>query len=171
MSQNTHNKVVLTAVVVVAAVLGAVMPAELSGDQNRGAGPQTPAPTIPVYSPMTAKPGGPIAPRPSGYKVDAIELLLIPKQSVEYKFRLDKGAVMVYSWKADGRIRFDFHTVPDGKPIAVNVSDALNRKAVARVTVPANAVDGATRLWVRLYPSRFSEIVSGLENLVRLPYG
>ncbi|MBI2919734.1 MAG: hypothetical protein HYY18_01465 [Planctomycetes bacterium] len=68
-------------------------------------------------------------------------------------------------------VRRPLDVVPDGKPMPVNVSDALNRRAVARVTIPADAVEGATRLWVRLYPSRFSEIVSGLENLVRLPYG
>lgn len=122
MSQNIRKNIVLTTLAVAAAVLAAVPPAELSGDQNRGAGaPQTPpaSPTV-VYAPMTAKPGGPIAPRPSSYKVDAIEFLLIPKQAVEYKFRLDKGAVMVYSWKADQKIRFDFHTIPDGKPISAS---------------------------------------------------
>ena len=96
-----------------------MLPAEAA--QQKPPAPPAPANNpIPVYAPMTAKPGGPIAPRPGTYKVDAIELTLFPKQAVEYKFRLDKGAVMVYSWKADGPVRFDFHTVPDGKPISAS---------------------------------------------------
>ena len=82
--------------------------------------PAPPAPVIPVYSPMAAKPGGPITPRPTSYKVDAIDFLLFPGDSVEYKFRLDKGALMIYTWKADMPVRFDFHTVPDGKPISAS---------------------------------------------------
>jgi hypothetical protein len=76
----------------------------------------------PVYAPMPARPEGPLKPRPAGYKVDAIDLTLIPGQAVEYKFRLDQGAVMVYSWKVmEGtNVRFDFHTVPDGKPISAS---------------------------------------------------
>ena len=74
----------------------------------------------PVYAPMAAEPGGPIAPRPTGYKVDAIEFLLIPSQAVEYKYTLEEGATMLYSWEATGQVRFDFHTIPDGKPLSAS---------------------------------------------------
>ena len=76
----------------------------------------------PVYAAMPARPEGPLKPRPAAYKVDAIDLTLIPGQAVEYKFRLDQGAVMIYSWKVvEGtNVRFDFHTVPDGKPISAS---------------------------------------------------
>ena len=94
----------------------------LATSVTQGLGLQNPAATgtIPVYAPMTAKPRGPIAPRPNGYKVDAIEFLLIPMQTVEYKYRLERGATMIYSWTANGRVRFDFHTVPDGKPLSAS---------------------------------------------------
>jgi hypothetical protein len=84
--------------------------------------PPPPPPASVIYKPQAARPGGPLTPRPSGYKVDAIDLTLIPGQTVEYKFRLDKGAVMVYSWKVveGANVKFDFHTVPDGKPISAS---------------------------------------------------
>lgn len=85
-------------------------------------GANAPAATglIVEWAPMVAKAGGPIAPQPSGFKVDAIDMLLIPEQAVEYKYRLEKGASMIYSWKADGPLTFDFHTVPDGKPLSAS---------------------------------------------------
>lgn len=66
--------------------------------------------------PVAAASGGPIAPRSSGYKVDAIEFILFPGDSVEYKYHLDAGAPMLYSWKASAPLEFDMHTEPDGKP-------------------------------------------------------
>lgn len=76
----------------------------------------------PVYAPMEARPEGPLKPRMAGYKVDGIDLTLEPGQTVEYKFRLAQGAMMVYSWKVveGANVRFDFHTVPDGKPISAS---------------------------------------------------
>jgi hypothetical protein len=90
--------------------------------------PQTPAPpTQPPVNPVggqkdgppvTPKPGGPLTPSKTTYKVDAIEFFLTPDQFVEYKFRLDTGQRMIFNWKADGPVEVDFHTVPDGNPIA-----------------------------------------------------
>ncbi|KAF0244402.1 MAG: hypothetical protein FD180_2523 [Planctomycetota bacterium] len=68
-------------------------------------------------------------------------------------------------------IRRAIDVVPDGREMPLSVNDVLRDRASTKFTVPADAVDGASRAWVRLYPSRFSEVVSGLEGLVRLPYG
>ena len=111
--------------VIVALVAASVMllTVTLPAQNATPAKPQAPPPAnnpVPVYAPMAAKPGGPIVPRPSGYKVDAIEMTLFPNQAVEYKYRLDKGAVMIYSWTADAPVKFDFHTVPDGKPVSAS---------------------------------------------------
>ena len=86
---------------------------------------QTPQPLNPVGGqpggpPIAPKPGGPLTPSDTTYKVDAIEFGLMPDQFVEYKFRLKTGAMMVFNWKATARIDVDFHTVPDGKPISAS---------------------------------------------------
>ena len=67
--------------------------------------------------PVTPKPGGPLTPSKTTYKVDAIEFFLTPDQFVEYKFRLNTGQRMIFNWKATGPVEVDFHTVPDGNPI------------------------------------------------------
>jgi hypothetical protein len=70
--------------------------------------------------PVTPKPGGPLTPSATTFKVDAEEFFLRPDQFVEYKFRLNTGARMVFNWKATGPVEVDFHTVPDGKPISAS---------------------------------------------------
>jgi hypothetical protein len=82
--------------------------------------PLNPVGGQPGGPPVTPKPGGPLAPLDTTYKVDAIEFLLRPKQFVEYKFRLTTGATMMFNWKSDFPIDVDFHTVPDGKPISAS---------------------------------------------------
>lgn len=60
---------------------------------------------------------------------------------------------------------------PDGKEVAVSVGDRLKSDSRATVRIPESSLEGATRLWVRIFPSTFSEIVTGLEGLIRMPYG
>jgi len=39
-----------------------------------------------------------------------------PREGIEYKYRMEKGASMVYSWTSTGRVSFDFHGEPRGAP-------------------------------------------------------
>jgi hypothetical protein len=39
-----------------------------------------------------------------------------PREGIEYKYRMEKGASMVYSWTSTGRVNFDFHGEPRGAP-------------------------------------------------------
>jgi hypothetical protein len=68
-------------------------------------------------------------------------------------------------------VRRTVEVLPDGKEIPLSASDRVLGRRSFELAVPAGAIDGATGLWVRLYPSTFSEVVTGLERLVRLPYG
>ena len=46
---------------------------------------------------------------------DSVKLLIQPHSGLEYKFHLEKGAVLDYSWKTDSSaIYFDFHGEPLG---------------------------------------------------------
>jgi hypothetical protein len=50
------------------------------------------------------------------YQQEAIELKLGPREFVEYKYRLDKGEALLYSWKATAPVNVEFHAEPDGAP-------------------------------------------------------
>jgi hypothetical protein len=54
--------------------------------------------------------------QPKIYKVDSEDFALMPGEGVEMKYHMQKGAVMVYSWKAGGKLLFEFHGEPDQKP-------------------------------------------------------
>jgi hypothetical protein len=54
--------------------------------------------------------------QPRIYKVDSEDLGLAPGEGVEIKYHMQKGAAMVYAWKATGKVQFEFHGEPDQKP-------------------------------------------------------
>src|SRR6478672_9743760 len=54
--------------------------------------------------------------QPKIYKVDSEDFQLRPNEGVEMKYHMQKGAGMVYGWKANGKLTFEFHGEPDEKP-------------------------------------------------------
>ena len=76
---------------------------------------------VPVLKPA-AKPGdaptvtGTYIEQPSRYKIDSREIRLAPGEGMEIKYHMQKGAGLVYSWKASGKVIFEFHGEPDQKP-------------------------------------------------------
>jgi len=54
--------------------------------------------------------------QPALYKMDSEDLSLMPGEGVEIKYHMQKGAGMVYSWKATGNVAYEFHGEPDNKP-------------------------------------------------------
>jgi hypothetical protein len=50
------------------------------------------------------------------YKVDTEDIGLHPNQAIEMKYHMRKGASLVYTWKATGKVQFEFHGEPDQKP-------------------------------------------------------
>ena len=54
--------------------------------------------------------------QPNPYKIDSRELKLRPGDGIEIKYHMQKGAGMVYSWTANGKVLYEFHGEPDIKP-------------------------------------------------------
>lgn len=48
------------------------------------------------------------------YRTDHVRFELTPFESVEYKYRVEQGGGVLYSWRASGEVIFDFHAEPDG---------------------------------------------------------
>jgi hypothetical protein len=71
--------------------------------------PQTPITTAPVVT-------GVYTAQPKTYKVDTEDINLAPGMGVEIKYHMEKGAGLIYSWKATGPVMFEFHGEPDQKP-------------------------------------------------------
>jgi uncharacterized protein YfaS (alpha-2-macroglobulin family) len=83
--------------------------------------------------------------------------------------RFGRQALMVFA--KDDAVRREIEVLPDGKEQMIAVSEPVTGRATLKLRVPDEAIDGATQMWVRVYPSPLAEVVGGLERLVRMPYG
>jgi hypothetical protein len=50
------------------------------------------------------------------FKSETVDFAIGPREGIEYKYRLDKGEALLYSWKASGPVNVEFHAEPDGAP-------------------------------------------------------
>jgi hypothetical protein len=57
-----------------------------------------------------------VVPQERPFKQETVEFKVGPREGMEYKYRLDKGEALLYSWKTTGPVNFEFHAEPDGAP-------------------------------------------------------
>jgi len=60
---------------------------------------------------------------------------------------------------------------PDGKPVVETINGRLSENLTREVVIPAEAIDGASDLFVKIYPGSFSQVVEGLDSIFRMPSG
>ncbi|MGC9393673.1 MAG: MG2 domain-containing protein [Anaerolineae bacterium] len=90
---------------------------------------------------------------------------------------LDFGAqpfqVTAYGSRMSDAIRKDVRVFPDGKELRFTVSDKLDPTMSVQETVqiPADAIPGTQKLIVKIYPGIVSQVVEGLDALLRMPFG
>jgi hypothetical protein len=87
---------------------------------------------------------GPIAHYPTEYKFDSVEFEIGPYEYVEYKYRLEKEASMLYSWTASSEVIHDFHGERDGTPsnAAESFEKRNRREASGMFTAPFSGIHG-----------------------------
>lgn len=98
----------------------------------------------------TPAPGqaGVYTPQAKTYKVDAQDFQLGPGEGVEMKYHMQKGAGMVYAWKANGKLTFEFHGEPDQKPNkdyfeSYELDDKVGKEAsYGSFTAPSTGIHG-----------------------------
>jgi hypothetical protein len=67
-------------------------------------------------APIVPAAEGPVFRQLNDYRVDTREFTIPPRGGMEFKYRLDRGATMLYAWRATAFVDFDFHTDPAGQP-------------------------------------------------------
>ena len=90
---------------------------------------------------------GPLVEYPRPFTFDVYEVVLQPYDFVEYKYRLEQGAALAYSWTASAPVRHDFHgehATPgaDGKPVAESYDTRDRRAADGSFTAPFSGIHG-----------------------------
>ncbi|MGC9521289.1 MAG: alpha-2-macroglobulin family protein [Anaerolineae bacterium] len=81
--------------------------------------------------------------------------------------------VTAYGSAMSDAIRKEIRVFPDGKELRFSSSDRLSPTApvTERVQLPADVIAGTQKLTVKIYPGVVSQLVEGLDALLRMPYG
>jgi hypothetical protein len=76
---------------------------------------------------------------------DRVDFVIAPHQGMEYKYRLEKGEALLYSWTATAPVNYELHAEPDGAPRGYAQSyekrDAMNA-AAGTLTAPFPGIHG-----------------------------
>jgi hypothetical protein len=68
-------------------------------------------------------------------------------------------------------LRHDVQVLPNGKRIDETVSDRLTEDLEQTISIPGNAIPGTAHIHVKVYPGVLSQVVEGLDALLRMPFG
>ena len=116
----------------------AVLPAEY-GIDPLGTGKRLGLTSLAEVRPTT------IVPQPGVYHVDSTNFVLGAYQAVEYKYRIEKGGTMLFSWAATGGdVLYDKHSEPAGGP--AGYAESFDRReaneAHGTYTAPFSGIHG-----------------------------
>ncbi|MFZ2656095.1 MAG: MG2 domain-containing protein [Victivallales bacterium] len=107
------------------------------------------------------------------------EIVILPGQvkSIYFTIEAVKPGKHSLTVKALGKnsadaIERNIEVEPVGERIekVINGSPG-NGKTLDRFEIPGNAVEGSSRAYMRIYPGTFSQIVDGMESILKMPYG
>jgi hypothetical protein len=90
---------------------------------------------------------GPVGLYPAEFKLDVFEVTLQPYEYIEYKYRLERGATMMYSWTASAPVIQDFHGeraggATDSEPAEATFDKANRREASGSFAAPFAGIHG-----------------------------
>ena len=125
-------------------------------------------------------------------------ITLQPNEVTSVRFRLKATklgthpiTVYAYGDAMSDAIKRTVTVLPDGKEVWQTISDQLTGRGArdegrgkergtgdmghvkrkVAVKIPNEAIDGASNLFVKVYGGAFSQVLDGLENLLRMPFG
>jgi hypothetical protein len=83
-------------------------------------------------------------PQSRSFRRNAMTFKLGPREGLEYKYRMEKGGSLVYSWKSTGVVKFDFHGEPVGAPKGYAESYEMGEKnaAAGSFFAPTSGIHG-----------------------------
>jgi len=85
-----------------------------------------------------------VVPQGKPFNHETVTFELKPGGSIEYKYRLDKGEALLYSWSAPAPVNFEFHAEPDGAPrgYAQTYEKSTAAAASGTLTAPFPGIHG-----------------------------
>jgi uncharacterized protein YfaS (alpha-2-macroglobulin family) len=86
-------------------------------------------------------------------------------------FGMNKLKVTALGEKMSDAIQREIRVYPDGKQIETTRSNWLKGDTEHVAEIPAYAIPGASRVEVKIFPGIVSQVVNGLDGLLRMPFG
>lgn len=85
-----------------------------------------------------------IVPQERTFQSETVEFTLGPREGMEYKYRLDMGEALLYSWRTPTPVAYEFHAEPDGGPrgYAQTYEKAQASQASGTLTAPFSGIHG-----------------------------
>ena len=85
-----------------------------------------------------------IAPQEKTFSNETVDFKIGPRQGMEYKYRLDKGEALLYSWKATAPVNVEFHAEPDDGPrgYAQTYEKSQGTQASGTLSAPFSGIHG-----------------------------
>ena len=79
------------------------------------------------------------------FQVETIDFAVAAGEGMEYKYRLEEGEALLYSWTATGPVNYELHAEPDGAPRGYAQSYELRNatsQASGTLTAPFSGIHG-----------------------------
>jgi uncharacterized protein YfaS (alpha-2-macroglobulin family) len=79
--------------------------------------------------------------------------------------------VHAYGSKMNDAISRQIEVLPDGQEVQESVNDRLEKTVKRTISIPADALDGASNIIVKVYPGFFSQLLEGMDKILQMPFG
>ncbi|MEW5719948.1 MAG: alpha-2-macroglobulin family protein, partial [Chloroflexota bacterium] len=86
-------------------------------------------------------------------------------------FGVQQLKVTALGEKMSDAIQRDLRVYPDGKAYEVTQSNWLKSDTTQVLEIPTQMIAGASRVQVKIYPGVMSQVVDGLDTILRMPFG
>jgi len=108
-----------------------------------------------------------VVPQETPFRSETVEFKVGPREGLEYKYRLEQGEALLYSWRATGPVNVEFHAEPDGAPrgYAQTYEKRQASEASGTLTAPFAGIHGWYWENVGSQPITVTLTSSGFYNL------
>jgi len=87
------------------------------------------------------------------------------------KFKLTLAASLEGQAKRADIVVREIEVIPNGREQSVVFNGRLENSVHHEIRFPANAIAEASKIFVRLYPGPLSQVIEGMDSLLRMPFG
>ena len=84
---------------------------------------------------------------------------------------MHKITVYAYGDEMSDAISRQVEVEPYGEEVRSSVSGVLDEDVSEDIFIPEHAIDGTEKIMVKIYPGYFSQVVEGLDKILRMPFG